>query len=131
MLICYEAIFPEIARDYVRNGSDLLINLTNDAWFGRSSAPRQLLDMTRMRAIENRIWIARSANTGISALIAPDGQTYKETSLFEAVSVAGSVELGSRSSLYLRFGDILPALCLLLTSGSLLLLWYVRRKPSG
>ncbi len=128
VLICYEAIFPEIARDYVRNGSDLLVNLTNDAWFGRSSAPRQLLDMTRMRAIENRIWIARAANTGISALIAPDGQTYNETSLFEAVSVSGSVELGSRSSLYLRVGDIFPGICLLLAAGSLVYLRFVRRK---
>lgn len=130
VLICYEAIFPELARDYVRNGSDLLVNLTNDAWFGRSSAPRQLLDMTRMRAIENRIWIARAANTGISALIAPDGQTYNETSLFEAISVSGSVELGSRSSLYLQIGDIFPGVCLLLTAGSLVLLWFVRRKKS-
>jgi apolipoprotein N-acyltransferase len=129
VLICYEAIFPELARDYVRNGSDLLVNLTNDAWFGRSSAPRQLLDMTRMRAVENRIWIARAANTGISALIAPDGRAYHETALFEPAAVIGSVELGSRYSLYRQLGDILPAICLLLTAGGLLL-WYIRRKKS-
>jgi len=130
VLICYEAIFPELAREYVRNGSDLLVNLTNDAWFGRSSAPRQLLDMTRMRAIENRIWVARAANTGISAIISPDGQTYSETSLFEAASVVGSVGLGSRYSLYRQTGDILPLICLFLTAICLLFLFSRRRKPS-
>lgn len=130
VLICYEAIFPDIARDYVNNGSDLLVNLTNDAWFGRSSAPRQLLDMTRMRAIENRIWIARVANTGISALIAPDGQAFRETALFEEAVVVGSVELGSRGSLYRRVGDILPAVCLLLSGAGILLLCYFRRRNS-
>ncbi len=130
VLICYEAIFPALARDYVRNGSDLLVNITNDAWFGRSSAPRQLLDMTRMRAIENRIWVARAANTGISALIDPNGQVHKETPLFEATYVVGSVELGSRYSLYHQTGDILPMTCLLLAAGSLLLLWRMRRKSA-
>ncbi|MCF6178874.1 MAG: apolipoprotein N-acyltransferase [Geopsychrobacter sp.] len=127
VLICYEAIFPALARDYVRNGSDLLVNITNDAWFGRSSAPRQLLDMTRMRAIENRIWIARAANTGISALISPTGQILHETPLFEAISVTGSVELGARPSFYREQGDILPLFCLFFSLVSILLYSYKRR----
>lgn len=130
VLICYEAIFPEIARDYVRNGSDLLVNITNDAWFGRSSAPRQLLDMTRMRAIENRIWVARAANTGISALIAPDGSIHKETALFEATSVVGSVAIGSRFSIYRQIGDIFPGFCLFLVALSLLAVRYRRRQSA-
>lgn len=125
VLICYEAIFPSLARDYVLKGSDLLVNLTNDAWFGRSSAPRQLLDMTRMRAIENRIWIARAANTGISALIGPDGQTYSETALFTSQVVAGTVEMGPRDSLYRRIGDLFPQSCLVLLTIALVL---VRRR---
>ena len=71
VLICFEAIFPEIARSYSRMGCDLLVNITNDAWFGHSSAPFQHLSMTLFRAVENRIWIARAANTGVSAFIAP------------------------------------------------------------
>ncbi len=128
VLICYEAIFPAIARDYVRDGSDLLVNLTNDAWFGRSSAPRQLLDMTRMRAIENRIWIARSANTGISALIDPDGHSYQETELFKSEFVVGSVEMGARKSFYRQTGDIFAIFCLLVTIGYLSALYFVYRK---
>ncbi len=129
VLICYEAIFPELARDYVRKGSDLLVNLTNDAWFGRSSAPRQLLDMTRMRAIENRIWIARAANTGISALIDPAGQTHGETPIFETVSMTGQVELGARPSLYRRIGDLLPLISLFLLGAGLVWIVFHRRQP--
>ncbi len=128
VLICYEAIFPELARDYVQKGSDLLINLTNDAWFGRSSAPRQLLDMTRMRAIENRIWIARAANTGISALIAPDGRAYNETPIFETLAVTGRVELGPRPSLYRRIGDLLPVFSVFLIAGCLVLIFFLRSR---
>ncbi|WP_020675501.1 apolipoprotein N-acyltransferase [Geopsychrobacter electrodiphilus] len=129
VLICYEAIFPALAREYVNNGSDLLVNITNDAWFGRSSAPRQLLDMTRMRAIENRIWIARAANTGISALIGPDGATLGETPLFHEAIVTGQVELGARPCLYRHIGDLFSYLCLLL-SGGLLLGCFIRRQKA-
>jgi apolipoprotein N-acyltransferase len=129
VLICYEAIFPNLARGYVNRGADLLVNMTNDAWFGRSSAPRQLLDMTRMRAIENRIWIARAANTGISALIGPDGEAHLETPLFKDTFVSGQVEVGARWSLYRRVGDILPLVCLVLGAG-LLLVCRVRRNSA-
>lgn len=128
VLICYEAIFPELARDYVQKGSDLLINLTNDAWFGRSSAPRQLLDMTRMRAIENRIWIARAANTGISALISPAGDILQETSLFVEGTIVGPVGLGAGESLYQRSGDLLPWVSLCSVLGCLLLV--LRQQPA-
>ncbi len=121
VLVCYEAIFPELARDYVRQGSGLLVNLTNDAWFGRSSAPYQHLAMTRFRAIENRIWIARAANTGISALIAPSGEVTLAGPLFESAALTGQVGLGSEATFYTRFGDLFAQACLLL-SGAVLLL---------
>lgn len=114
VLVCFEGIFPELARDYVREGSQLLINVTNDAWFGRSSAPEQHLAMTRFRALENRIWVARAANTGISALIAPSGRMTLETPVFETLAVSGTVGLGAKPTLYTRFGDLLPMGCLLL-----------------
>ena len=129
VLICYEAIFPELARDYVRQGSDLLVNLTNDAWFGHSSAHYQHLAMTRFRAIENRIWLARVANTGISALIAPSGKVVAASSLFETESLAGTVGLGSEATLYTRFGDLLAYLCLVLCAGfSVVALLVARRQ---
>jgi len=113
VLVCYEAIFPELAREWVRQGSDLLVNITNDAWFGRSSAPYQHLAMTRFRAIENRIWIARAANTGISAFIAPSGAIINQSPIFETLYVQGEVGMGARPTLYTRLGDVVPALFVL------------------
>jgi apolipoprotein N-acyltransferase len=112
VLICYEAIFPRLARSYTRLGSELLVNLTNDAWFGRSSAPYQHLAMTRFRAIENRIWVARAANTGISALISPSGKVVAATPLFERLSLGGTVGLGAETTFYTRYGDLFALVCL-------------------
>ena len=120
VLVCFEGIFPGLARDFVRKGSDLLVNITNDAWFGRSSAPFQHLAMTRFRAIENRIWVARAANTGVSALIAPSGRIVEQTAIFVPRFLRGSVGLGSGNAFYTRHGDILSAACLALS-----LLWFL------
>ena len=123
VLICYEAIFPELAREYVRMGSDLLVNITNDAWFGASSAPYQLLAMSRFRAVENRVWLARAANTGISALIAPSGAITVRSPIFKRLALRGRVGLGARPTLYNRTGDLLPVLALILS-----LWWLVRTR---
>ncbi|MDH3998436.1 MAG: apolipoprotein N-acyltransferase [Desulfuromonadales bacterium] len=125
VLVCYESIFPELARDYVRQGSDLLVNITNDAWFGTSSAPWQHLAMARFRAIENRVWLVRAANTGISAFISPSGRVIKQTELFESTQITTEVGLGARPGLYSRIGDALPALFLLIGLGWL---WQSRRS---
>ncbi|SKA78442.1 apolipoprotein N-acyltransferase [Paucidesulfovibrio gracilis DSM 16080] len=82
VLICYEAIFPGLAQDRVSHGADILINISNDAWFGRSSAPWQHLAQTQMRAVEQGRWIARGTNTGITAFIDPLGRIPARTSLF-------------------------------------------------
>ncbi len=126
VLVCYESIFPELARGQVRLGTDLLINITNDAWFGRSSAPYQHLAMARFRAVENRVWLARAANTGISALIAPSGRIVDQTALFERSSLQGQVGLGARPGFYTRHGDLLPSLMLLLCGWWL---WRSRKAP--
>jgi len=117
VLVCYEGIFPELSRSLVERGADLLVNITNDAWYGRSSAPYQHLAMARMRAIENRVWLARVANTGVSALIAPSGRMSMTTGIFETVQVTGRVGLGADVSIYRRAGDVLPLLCLFFTLG--------------
>lgn len=127
VLVCFEGIFPELAREYVRRGSDLLVNITNDAWFGKSSAPYQHLAMVRFRAVENRIWLARAANTGISALIAPSGRITTRSGLFERVALSGTVGLGAQPTLYNRFGDIFPTLCGVISLVWLFLAW--RRRP--
>ena len=123
VLVCYEVIFPELAREYVRQGSDLLLNITNDAWFGRSSAPWQHLAMARFRAIENRVWVARAANTGISAIITPSGRIVKQAGLFETAFLTGKVGLGARPGLYSHMGDIVPGTFLLIS-----LLWLIQTR---
>ncbi len=115
VLICYEVIFPELARAYVEGGSGLLVNLTNDAWFGRSAAPYQHLAMARFRAIENRVWLARAANTGISAFIAPSGKIVQASALFTDSVLSASVGLGAHFSFYSRFGDVFAWGCLFIT----------------
>ncbi len=116
VLVCFEGIFPELARDYALSGSGLLVNITNDAWFGRSSAPYQHLAMTRFRAVENRLWVARAANTGISALIDAQGRIVARSELFTPAVVRGKVVLGGEATLYQRLGE-LPALGLCALAG--------------
>ncbi len=127
VLICYEVIFPELARAYVAGGSGLLVNLTNDAWFGRSAAPYQHLAMARFRAIENRVWLARAANTGISAFISPSGHVVQASSLFTDSVLNGTVGMGAGSSFYTRFGDVFAWGCLAVTLVfGLAMLWRCR-----
>lgn len=82
ILICFESIFPEIARQQVQQGADFLIILTNDAWYGRTSAPYQHFDMAVFRAVENQRPLVRAANTGISGFIGPQGRIIKQSGLF-------------------------------------------------
>ena len=74
VLICFEDVFPQLARQEMRPETDLLVNLTNDGWFGESGAPGQHLNMARMRAIENHRWLLRATNTGITSSIDPFGR---------------------------------------------------------
>lgn len=112
VLICFEGIFPELSRAYVRAGSRLLVNITNDAWFGRSSAPYQHLSMTVFRAVENRVPLVRAANTGITAIIDSRGHIRRMTQIFKETCLADEVRLGSGDSFYTRFGDLFAQLCL-------------------
>jgi len=111
ILICYEVIFPELARKYLNRGANLLVNITNDAWFGSSSAPYQHLAMTSFRAVENRVWIVRAANTGISAFIDPLGRVHDQTELFTAASRVMQVDAHASPGFYTRHGDLLPMGC--------------------
>jgi apolipoprotein N-acyltransferase len=114
VLICYEGIFPEIAHTMVRNGANLLVNITNDAWYGRSSAPYQHFSMTVFRAIENRRALIRSANTGISGFVDPIGRILGKTALFSDAAEVRRVPLMSTVSFYSRFGDAFAAACLVI-----------------
>ena len=105
--ICYEIIFPALSRRVTLNGANILVNQTNDAWYGRTSAPYQLLSMAVMRAVENRRTVIRAANTGFSAFIDPAGRIHHRTALFEEAVIWHAVPVLKKTSLYTRYGDIL------------------------
>lgn len=113
VLICYEGIFPEAGRSYKEAGAELLINITNDAWFGMTSAPYQHLSMTTFRAVENRIYIARAANTGISAVIDPTGKIVSKTKLFKEASLRETVKYMNDKTFYMLYGDAFAYICIL------------------
>jgi len=114
VLICFESIFPEIARNETAAGATLLVNLTNDAWYGRSSAPVQSLAMAVLRAVENRRAVVRAANTGISALIAPDGRILQASPIFVPDELRGEVPLLASRSVFTLSGHHFGLACLAL-----------------
>ena len=121
VLICYELIFPFLSRVAVQNGAELLINMTNDAWYGKTSAPHQHFSMAVFRTVETRRALARSANTGISAFIDPVGRVVSETPLFEDAMIGADIPLMSGQTYYVRFGDMFAGFCIFAAIN--LLLW--------
>lgn len=120
VLICFEAIFPELARAHALQGANVLVNLTNDAWFGPTSAPYQHLAMTVFRAVESRLPVVRAANTGISAFIEPTGRIKKSTELFEKAAISADVYPSSNpTTFYTRHGDLFSFFLLFLVSAKL------------
>ena len=130
LLVCYEAIFPELAREYVRNGGRILVNITNDAWYGHSSAPYQHFSIAVFRAVETRTPLLRAANTGITAIVDQNGHVRTMTGLFVEGFRTGEVRPGSGDSLYLRIGDAPAWLCVLFSTGIAALAWFRQRKPA-
>lgn len=110
-LICYEIIFPGLVRQFVNKGANMLVTITNDAWFGRTSAPYQHFSMAVLRAIENRVPVARSANTGISGFIDAKGRVIKKSDIFVEATLTEDLSVGTGKSFYTRYGDIFAYLC--------------------
>lgn len=125
--ICYEIIFPGLSRQMVRNGADLLVNITNDAWFGRTGAPHQHFAMAAFRAVENRRALVRAANTGVSGFVSPTGRPAAATDLYTAATATADLPRLSETTLYTRFGDVFAAACLAV---SVLLAGAVRPRRS-
>ena len=123
ILICYEAILPDLTRQFVDRGAQFLVNITNDAWFGHTAAPYQHISMAALRAVENRVPMARAANTGISGFIHPSGRILKASDIFTKDILFDTIYLKNRWSFYTQFGDLLAYLCLGYT---ILFLIYIR-----
>jgi apolipoprotein N-acyltransferase len=115
VLICYEAIFPELSRNLANGGANLLVNITNDAWFGRSCAPHQHLSMAVLRTVENRVPMVRCANTGISGLIDARGRILQASDLFEDATMFGTLQLENGNTIYSRHGDWFAWTCVVIS----------------
>jgi apolipoprotein N-acyltransferase len=127
VFICYESIFGDDMRQFARAGAQVLINISDDGWYGDTSAPWEHLDMVRMRAIENRRWIIRATNTGITAAIDPAGRVTDTIPRHIRTSV--QVAFGYRNDItfYSHYGDWFAWLCALITA-ALLALGFFRKR---
>lgn len=110
-LICYESSIPSVVRQFVRHGADFLTIQTNDGWLGKSAGPYQHYNIARLRAIENRIPIVRSANTGISGLILASGLSVSQKPLETTHVFKVSVPIGHSGSFYSKYGDVFAIIC--------------------
>jgi apolipoprotein N-acyltransferase len=116
--ICYESIFPHLVRQFTAQGAELLVNMTNDAWYGRTSAPYQHLAMTVFRAVENHRYLVRAANTGITAVVDPRGRVVARTALFDRTVLVHDAGLLSERTFYSRYGDVFAWSCLAAALGT-------------
>jgi apolipoprotein N-acyltransferase len=124
--ICYEAIYADMARTFVAGGSELLATITNDAWFGESSAAFQHFNQAALRAVEQARYVVRAANTGISGAVDPYGRAFARTELFETTAVVVDVRLLTGRTIYHHVGDVVVWLSLITTAAIVAAL---RRRP--
>jgi len=123
--ICYESIFGDEVRHFVQQGAEVLVNISNDGWYGDTSAPWQHLDMVRMRAIENHRWILRATNTGITASIDPAGRVVLAAPRHVRTSIQVGFNYENKLTFYTKHGDLFAYGCALVT---LLALAYGMRR---
>jgi apolipoprotein N-acyltransferase len=134
--ICWENIFPDLVRKFVNNGAQFIVNLTNEAWFGKSAAPYQFLSMSVFRALENSIYIVRCANTGISCFIDPCGRVIdrvrnaKGLDIFVRGALTGTISLLDDKSFYTRHGEWFAGLCLIGSVAFLLMAFWSKVKTN-
>ncbi|MBS1493637.1 MAG: apolipoprotein N-acyltransferase [Bacteroidetes bacterium] len=118
--ICYESVYPEYFSKFVKKGADFCTIITNDAWWGKLFGTYQHNQFAILRAVENRRWIARSANTGISDFIDPYGNKYEETEINTRASFAGKIGIIKEKTFYTEHGDLFSVICLWISSGAVL-----------
>jgi len=114
-VICYESVFANEVRHFVLNGANVMVNLSNDGWYGNTSAPRQHLNMARMRTIENDRWLLLDTNNGITAFIDPWGRIMAESPRDQRVALTGAYSLIEGTTFYTRHGDWFAFLCAIIT----------------
>ncbi len=117
IFICYEAVFADEVRQFARNGAEVLVNISDDGWYGDTSAPWQHLNMARMRAIENRRWLLRDTNTGVTASIDPYGSVRQSIPRHQVDALPAEFGFRSGITFYTAHGDVFAWVCALLSLG--------------
>jgi apolipoprotein N-acyltransferase len=120
VFICYESVFPQEIRRFAEHGAEVLVNISNDGWFGDSGAPWQHLNMARMRAVENHRWLLRCTNTGLTSAIDPLGRVVAVAPRNQRVALDAPYGLVSEMTFYTRYGDWFPILCAIISITGLL-----------
>jgi apolipoprotein N-acyltransferase len=124
--ICWENLFPDLVRKFVKNGAQFIVNITNEAWFGKTTAPYQFLCMNVFRAVENRVYMVRCANTGVSCFIDPYGRIFDRVrnengeDIFVRGTLTQTVVPLNSNTIYTRYGDWFVWLCMICSAGFLL-----------
>lgn len=132
VFICYESIFPDEIREFALRGAEVLVNISNDGWFGPTGAPGQHLNMVRMRAIENRRWVLRTTNTGITAAIDPYGRVVARAPANQRLALDAPYARISATTFYTRHGDWFAYGCAIISLVGLIFLRIsFRRGPRG
>ena len=113
ILICFEGVFPEISRNYAKIGADVLVVITNDAWFKQTVLPHEHANNTKIRAIETRLPLIRAANTGISYIVNPKGRTVIKTDVYEKINITSTLKVkeSDRKTVFVNFGYLFAPLC--------------------
>jgi apolipoprotein N-acyltransferase len=121
VLICYEAVYPDLARELIERGAAFLVNVSNDTWFEAGAGPEQHYEIARFRAVENRVSLVRVTNSGVSGVIDPAGREIARLPVRRAVGQAVGVPIRSGGSLYTRHGDVFAVVCIAVSAVPLLL----------
>jgi apolipoprotein N-acyltransferase len=121
IFICYESVFPGEVQQFAKQGAQVLVNISNDGWYGDSGAYAQHLNQTRMRAIENDRWILSATDTGVTASIDPYGRTVARLPRKERGALVAPYALTSATTLYTRYGDWFAWLCAIISVVALLM----------
>jgi apolipoprotein N-acyltransferase len=119
MFICYESIFPDEVRQGPLQGAQVLVNISNDGWYGDSGAWKQHLQQTQMRAIENERWLLAATNTGMTASVDPYGRIVAATPRKVRTALAAPYALSSSTSFYTRHGDWFAYVCAIISAGAI------------
>jgi apolipoprotein N-acyltransferase len=115
IVICYESVFPDEVREFAANGAQVFVNISDDGWYGETSAPYQHLQMSRMRAIENNRWVLLSTNNGITSVIDPVGRVTQKVDRNIRTTLIGRYTPETETTFYTRYGDVFAWICVVIS----------------